>query len=124
MICDISNFSTAPPHTYTLLDTDKVENYTRERGVLGPVGTLEERRTHTGSIEVSSYVQEHAHNRRKAHQNNNNIREDISFLARFEVYTAVTVKNGVLWDVTPCGSCKNRRYGGTVRLIHHGDKNL
>jgi hypothetical protein len=23
------------------------------------------------------------------------------------------LKNGVLWDVTPCGSCKNRRFGGT-----------
>jgi hypothetical protein len=23
------------------------------------------------------------------------------------------VKNGVFWDVTPCGSCKNRRVGGT-----------
>jgi hypothetical protein len=22
-------------------------------------------------------------------------------------------KNGVFWDVTPCGSCKNRRFGGT-----------
>jgi hypothetical protein len=21
-------------------------------------------------------------------------------------------KNGVFWDVTPCGSCKNRRFGG------------
>jgi hypothetical protein len=26
---------------------------------------------------------------------------------RFEVFTAVTTKNGVFWDVTPCGSCKN-----------------
>jgi hypothetical protein len=22
-------------------------------------------------------------------------------------------KNGAFWDVTPCGSCKNRRFGGT-----------
>jgi hypothetical protein len=22
-------------------------------------------------------------------------------------------KNGLFWDVTPCGSCKNRRFGGT-----------
>jgi hypothetical protein len=22
-------------------------------------------------------------------------------------------KNGVFWDVTLCGSCKNRRFGGT-----------
>jgi hypothetical protein len=32
---------------------------------------------------------------------------------RFEVFTAVTLKNDVFWDVTPCGSCKNRRFGGT-----------
>jgi hypothetical protein len=32
---------------------------------------------------------------------------------RFEVFTAVTMKNGVFWDVTPCGSCKNRSFGGT-----------
>jgi ABC-type molybdate transport system permease subunit len=25
----------------------------------------------------------------------------------------VTKKNGVFWDVKPCGSCKNRRFGGT-----------
>jgi hypothetical protein len=32
---------------------------------------------------------------------------------RFEVFTAVTMENGVIWDVTPCGSCKNRCFGGT-----------
>jgi hypothetical protein len=32
---------------------------------------------------------------------------------RFEVFTAVTMKNSVFWDVTSCGSCKNRRIGGT-----------
>jgi hypothetical protein len=32
---------------------------------------------------------------------------------RFEVFTAMTMKNGIFWDVTPCGSCKNRRFGGT-----------
>jgi hypothetical protein len=31
-------------------------------------------------------------------------------------------KNGVFWVVTPCGSCKNRRFGLTWRL-HQGDKN-
>jgi hypothetical protein len=31
----------------------------------------------------------------------------------FEVITAVTMKNGVFCDVTPCGSCKNQRFGGT-----------
>jgi hypothetical protein len=34
-------------------------------------------------------------------------------LVRFEVFTAVTLKNGVFWDVTPFGCCKNRRFGGT-----------
>jgi hypothetical protein len=29
---------------------------------------------------------------------------------RFKVFTAVTMKNGVFWDVTPCGSCKIRRF--------------
>jgi hypothetical protein len=23
------------------------------------------------------------------------------------------VKNAVFWDLTPCGSCENRRFGGT-----------
>jgi hypothetical protein len=34
-------------------------------------------------------------------------------VVRFGVFTAVTMKNGVFWDVMPCGSCKNRRFGGT-----------
>jgi hypothetical protein len=42
---------------------------------------------------------------------------------RFEVFPAVTMKNGVYWDVMPCGSCKNRCFGGTQRLLHQGDKN-
>jgi hypothetical protein len=33
--------------------------------------------------------------------------------ARFEVFTAMTIKNDVFLDVTQCGSCKNRRFGGT-----------
>jgi hypothetical protein len=32
---------------------------------------------------------------------------------RFDVFVAVTMKNGVLWDVTPCGCCKNPRFGAT-----------
>jgi hypothetical protein len=42
---------------------------------------------------------------------------------RLEVFTAVTMKNAVFWDVMPCGSCKNRRFGGTWRLLHQGDTN-
>jgi hypothetical protein len=34
-------------------------------------------------------------------------------LVRFEVFTAVTMNKIVFQDVTPCGSCKNRRFGGT-----------
>jgi hypothetical protein len=26
--------------------------------------------------------------------------------------TVVTMQHSVLWDVTPCGSCKNRSFGG------------
>jgi hypothetical protein len=33
------------------------------------------------------------------------------------------LKNGVFWDVTLCGPCKNRRFGGTWRLLYQGDKN-
>jgi hypothetical protein len=42
---------------------------------------------------------------------------------RFEVFTAVTMKNAVFWDVTPCGSCKNRYFRGTYRLHLQGDTN-
>jgi hypothetical protein len=31
--------------------------------------------------------------------------------------------NAVFCDVTPCGSRKNRRFGGTCRLHHQGDRN-
>jgi hypothetical protein len=32
---------------------------------------------------------------------------------RFDVLKAVTMKNAVFLDVTPCGSCKNQRFGGS-----------
>jgi hypothetical protein len=35
----------------------------------------------------------------------------------------IIMKNGVFWVVTPYGSCKNRRIGGTWRPLHQGDKN-
>jgi hypothetical protein len=35
---------------------------------------------------------------------------------RFEVFTPVTMENGVFWDVTRCNSCKNRRFGGDIFL--------
>jgi hypothetical protein len=42
---------------------------------------------------------------------------------KFEVFMAVTVKNDVLWGVIPCGSCKNRCFGGTYCLHHQGGNN-
>jgi hypothetical protein len=35
------------------------------------------------------------------------------FSVRFEVFMAVTIKNGIFWVVAPCGSCKSRSFGGT-----------
>jgi hypothetical protein len=35
---------------------------------------------------------------------------------RFQVFTAVTIGNAVFWDVMPCGTCKDRRLGGTSVL--------
>jgi hypothetical protein len=40
-----------------------------------------------------------------AHCSNNKL------FIKLEVFTAVTMMNAVFWDVTPCGSCKNRRFG-------------
>jgi hypothetical protein len=35
---------------------------------------------------------------------------------RFEVSTAVTMMIIIFWEMTPCGSYKNRRFGGSYRL--------
>jgi hypothetical protein len=37
--------------------------------------------------------------------------------------TIIFPKNAFFWDVTPCGSSKNRRFGGTYLLNHQDDKN-
>jgi hypothetical protein len=34
----------------------------------------------------------------------------------------LTMKNAVFWDVPPCRSCVNRRFGGTYRLHLQGRK--
>jgi hypothetical protein len=36
---------------------------------------------------------------------------------RFEVFAAVAMKNGVFWNVTPCGSCNNLHFGGDAVKI-------
>jgi hypothetical protein len=46
-----------------------------------------------------------------------------NFLAFYGTRSKITLKNSVFWDVTPQGSCKNRRFGGTYRLLHQGDTN-
>jgi hypothetical protein len=43
---------------------------------------------------------------------------------RSEVFTAVTRKNTVFWDVAPCRSCLNRRFGGTYSLHLQGIKSV
>jgi hypothetical protein len=47
----------------------------------------------------------------------------VNAMLRFDVFTVVTMKNSVVWDLKLCGSCKNRRFGGTYRHHHQGDKN-
>jgi hypothetical protein len=44
-------------------------------------------------------------------------------LCKIEVFTVMTIKNAVFWDVTPRGSCKSRRFGGTYRFPHRGEEN-
>jgi hypothetical protein len=39
---------------------------------------------------------------------------------RFEVFTAVTMKKAVFWDVAPCRYCVNPCFGGTYRLHLQG----
>jgi hypothetical protein len=42
------------------------------------------------------------------------IAEPTGICVRFEVFTAVTMKNAIVWDVTPCDCRKNGRFGGTL----------
>jgi hypothetical protein len=42
-------------------------------------------------------------------------------VVRFEVCTAVTMKEAVFLDVTLSGSCKSRRFGRTYLLHHQGE---
>jgi hypothetical protein len=48
--------------------------------------------------------------------------ERSKLLVRSEVFTAVTRKNAVFWDVAPCRSCVNRRFRGTYVLHLQGRK--
>jgi hypothetical protein len=51
--------------------------------------------------------------------------ETLEEYASFEVFTVVTMKNGIFWDVAPCGSCKNhtalnpRRWHSSLKAYDH-----
>jgi hypothetical protein len=36
-------------------------------------------------------------------------------LCKILVFSAVTMKNAVFWDVATCWFCENRRFGGTEK---------
>jgi hypothetical protein len=43
-------------------------------------------------------------------------------IIRFEVFTAVTVKNALFWDVAPCKYCVKRHFWGTYCFHLQGGK--
>jgi hypothetical protein len=45
------------------------------------------------------------------------------FYALNQIMNTLCLKNAVFWNVTLCGSCKNRRFGGTERLHDQADRN-
>jgi hypothetical protein len=47
----------------------------------------------------------------------------VSRTSRIRMQTIPSMKNSAFWDVRLCGFCKNRRFGGSYRLQHDGDKN-
>jgi hypothetical protein len=55
-------------------------------------------------------------------QNNSVFRDD--FANHWYAWKCSVTKNTGFCDVTPCGSCKNRRFGAPYRLHHHCEKNM
>jgi hypothetical protein len=45
------------------------------------------------------------------------------FFKMDELEISVTLRGTVFWDMTPCGSYKNRHFGGTHHFHHQGGKN-
>jgi hypothetical protein len=43
---------------------------------------------------------------------------DSFHIVRFEVFTAVALKNAIFWDVMPYGSCRNRHFGVFLHSVH------
>jgi hypothetical protein len=56
---------------------------------------------------------------------NNSLKIWISLIGQnhFNVSCCFCLKNAVVCDATPCGSCKNRRFRVTYRLHYQSDKN-
>jgi hypothetical protein len=48
--------------------------------------------------------------------------EEIFGCVRFEVSTAVTMMIIIFWEMTLCGSYKNRRFGGSYHLHLQGER--
>jgi hypothetical protein len=48
--------------------------------------------------------------------------ENSVYFVRFVIFTAVSRKNAVFWDVAQCRSCVNRRFGQMYRLHLQGRK--
>jgi hypothetical protein len=55
-----------------------------------------------------------AHEVRRTHM------ETVYSPVRFEVFTTVTMKNAVFWDVAPCRSWVKRRFGGMYHFHLQG----
>jgi hypothetical protein len=49
-----------------------------------------------------------------------NVTKELKSSVIFEVFTAVTMKNAVFWDVVPCRYSINRHFRGTYRLHVQG----
>jgi hypothetical protein len=69
-----------------------------------------------GSLQMSLPVQNGSVQQNHSVQRSSTIstlhRSTIQFMT-IHLQTSEKTKNGVFWDVRPCGSCKNRRSGGT-----------
>jgi hypothetical protein len=47
---------------------------------------------------------------------------DYNECGRYQRSNKLHLANGVFWDVVPCGSCRNSRFGGMYRLHQQGKK--
>jgi hypothetical protein len=57
------------------------------------------------------------------HEVSRNKQRETGQSIRAPTVNSISVKNCVFWDITPCGSCKNRRFGGAYGFLHQDGKN-